>query len=114
MGMFDWVKCEVELPDGFKSDSFQTKDMENLLCTYTITKEGRLIKTCPEWYIEEELPEIKEDTNFHGMFRFYGYEKGEKINDENFKFVWHEYNAKFTNGNLVSITKVEEVENGTK
>lgn len=52
MGMFDYVKCEYPLPDGWKpSGLFQTKDLECALGTYTITKEGRIGGTNTDYYI---------------------------------------------------------------
>jgi hypothetical protein len=71
MGMFDYVRCELPLPDGldlkheyesrgFKEDKlFQTKDLDCLLDTYTITKDGRL-KSSDE-----------QDLNYDGWFVFY-------------------------------------------
>jgi|HubBroStandDraft_5_1064220.scaffolds.fasta_scaffold1018938_2 hypothetical protein len=110
MGMFDWVKCEVPLPDGFVSDNFQTKDFENLLYQYTITKEGKLTRTgSGDWLDPEDDVELSvEIVPFHGIFEFYDYEHNKDVNDKNFKFVWHEYEAKFTDGNLVSITKMQK------
>lgn len=103
MGMFDDVICEAPLPDGWEGKCLQTKDLDCLLCIYTITKGGRLIRTSPAWYEDSDKTVISEDTNFHGILNFYGHED---LPDK--QLVWHEYNAKFTDGNLVSITKVEE------
>jgi hypothetical protein len=44
MGMFDTVYCQYPLPDARHQDlEFQTKDLECLLHTYTITLDGRLV-----------------------------------------------------------------------
>lgn len=117
MGMFDYVRCEVPLPDGFKGE-LQTKDFDcPYLERYTITKGGRLThryvsdyEPVPEsewehigatdplhqlWHEQSKRKPIyaERDTNFHGLLNFYASAGG----------VWHEYNAKFTDGQLVSI-----------
>lgn len=89
MGMFDWVVVEsqVYLPDypqGGVKAGFQTKDIDNLCRRIRITNHGRL-------FVDSE------DSNYHGMFNFYNSFKGE----------WFEYNAKFTDGDLVIINRVE-------
>jgi hypothetical protein len=92
MGMFDYVKCEVPLPDGYYGEWFQTKDFDDpYLGTYVIRKDGRLV------HLKSEL-EI--DMNFHGILNFYDIHSG----------VWYEYNAKFTDGNLDQIEKLVEAE----
>lgn len=90
MGMFDYIKCEAPLPDGFDGE-LQTKDFDCEMTTHIITKDGRLM-----------LGSIRrvhkyEDANFHGLVHFYGTDA-----DEN----WHEYNARFTDGQLVRIDLV--------
>lgn len=89
MGMFDYVDCEKALPDGWKPIvSLQTKDFANpQLETYTITGGGRLI-----------LNGV--DQNYHGCMNFYSY----------YDDVWHEYSAKFTDGQLVGIEIVDRPE----
>ena len=43
MGLFDTVRCRYRLPDSRLQDAeFQTKDLDCLLLTYTVTEEGRL------------------------------------------------------------------------
>lgn len=118
MGLFDYVKCEVELPDGFKGE-LQTKDIDDpYMLTHRITAEGRLMQShlvridvvpleerdCKDpndirsfagsqRHITEER-----DANFHGWFNFYGSEMdGGKFGE------FHEYDAKFTDGQLVEI-----------
>jgi hypothetical protein len=117
MGMFDYVRCDVPLPDGF-SGELQTKDFDcPYMDVYTISADGRLM----ERYVEREepVPESEwkyvgsthplekirhehsktkiiygeRDTNYHGWLNFYGGSADE----------WHEYNAKFTDGQLVEI-----------
>ena len=111
MGLFDYVKCEVPLPDGYLGE-LQTKDFdEPYMMEHVITKEGRLMR-CYLLRVEEvpkserAYPDAKDDdwralcgciksvtelrdANFHGMFHFY-FDKY--------------YVAKFTDGQLVEIT----------
>jgi len=99
MGMFDDVRCEVPLPDGWEAGVMQTKDLDCELAKYVIRSDGRLVKRHPGAY--EEAREYAEDIdlNFHGILNFYGYDAEKE---------WHEYNAKFTDGTLVKIDAVEE------
>src|SRR3990170_70967 len=110
MGMFDNVKCEVPLPDGY-SALFQTKDLDNMLTTYKISEEGRLLKTLYELQEDDEAPLGRwlvgigwEDTNFHGVLRFYDYDHaGLPPAAPHDPSRWHEYSAKFTDGQLAEI-----------
>lgn len=89
MGMYDNVKVEAKMPDGAPSATFQTKDFDDpFLETYTITAGGRLNH------------ETRGDVQFHGVLNFYHYDTAASK--------WWEYNAKFTDGNLVGISKAEE------
>ena len=46
MGLFDEVRCEYRLPNpAHQGLVFQTKDLENLLDEYVITRRGRLVRT---------------------------------------------------------------------
>ncbi len=111
MGMFDYIKCEYPLPDGWNGE-LQTKDFDCEMVTHIITADGRLML---EGIIESK---------FHGIVNFYGSEY-HSLNDqparpkgvshgpdgvkdyttgEPLKHIWHEYNAKFTDGKLVSIS----------
>lgn len=109
MGMFDYVHCEVPLPDGYVGE-FQTKDFERLLSTILIRADGRLMIEDCDWenvpLKERPYPDVPilgarrainkrwRDLDFHGDFRFYGStEPGD----------WHEYLARFTHGYLESI-----------
>lgn len=99
MGMFDNVKCERVMPDGFdgRGRIFQTKDFDCDLDTLEITEDGRLmLHPYAAW--GEEQSDAPEELDFHGWFNFYGY--GEDR-------VWHEYRAKFTDGRLVEIRALE-------
>ena len=97
--MFDNVKCEVPLPDGWNAINLQTKHFGCELDLYTITSDGRLTRR----YVSgsKDVPEAYSecDMNFHGIFRFYGTDREKK---------WHEYAAKFTDGQLVKIEVVDD------
>lgn len=112
MGMFDHIRCEYPLPglDDPTSIDFQTKDTdEQYLHQYTITKDGRLIKDIVHYEDHSDpkaegllalggcmtpVKDGEEDTNYHGWLNFYGGD--------------FEYNAKFTDGKIVEIQRVEE------
>ena len=125
MGMFDYVKCEAPLPDGWQPNGLlQTKDFDCEMVTHVITAEGRLmLEQIDETQLvpKAERPYPNEpddsllgmcgmmrtirsvhDSNFHGVMRFYGSE------GPGFDGAWHEYQAKFTDGRLVNIEAVEE------
>ena len=103
MGMFDEVICEVPLPDGWKHPIFQTKDFEDpYLDKYVIRADGRLIRKKP-WYESDVNDDT--DTNYHGLLRFYSYE-GDPNDETPIDDRWHEYEAKFTDGQLVGIESV--------
>jgi len=61
MGMYDTVHVRVPLPGGLVPiDSFQTKDLENSLCDYTVTPQGRFV--VEEWvFSPEEIQEAAEN-----------------------------------------------------
>lgn len=45
MALFDTIHCDYPLPDPrLQGAEFQTKDLGEALCRYTITREGRLIR----------------------------------------------------------------------
>jgi hypothetical protein len=126
MGMFDYVRCDAPLPDGFKPRGlFQTKDFDDpAMVTHIITAEGRLLldnghsEVVPlverpmwnaEWGDSREAEEAHpweaiagclrhipklEDANYHGVLNFYA-----GCDDKE----WREYNAKFTDWQLVAI-----------
>ena len=116
MGMFDYIRSEIPLPDGFTGE-LQTKDFNCDMATHVIRADGRLILAVLDHIEEVPLAErpypdetglLKwagsmrtfwrhEDTNFHGIVNFYGGGGAEP---------WHEYNAKFTDGQLVEIVQV--------
>ena len=126
MGMFDNIGLEATtiLPE-FEGDvtkvEWQTKDIQDpCLDTYLI-KGNRLMKVCHEW---EEVPLTErvtvmgisvplirpkktweEDVEYHGVFRFYTnvQEPGDTGKDW-----WYEYEAKFTDGELVNISIISK------
>lgn len=130
MGMFDNVKCEAPLPDGFTAPCFQSKDFACEMDTYTITSAGRLMRR----YVQDRVPTpeseweyvgatdplhqlwhesskwrniyAERDVNFHGWMRFYT-DTGKHADGT---FQWHEYKAKFTDGQLVEIVPVPYAE----
>jgi hypothetical protein len=94
MGLFDYILCDVPLPDGFTGE-LQTKGLGCYLLTHVITKDGRLLLEQVDRidYELETRTTSRRDANFHGTLRFYGGDTRE----------WHEYNATFVHGQLVSI-----------
>jgi hypothetical protein len=98
--MFDYIRCEVPLPDGWNARALQTKDLGRDMAQHVITKEGRLMLAPP---YDERIRCGPVDANFHGMLRFYGSEAlpGGKSR-------WHEYRAKFTDGQLVGVELVPD------
>lgn len=114
MGMFDYLRCEVPLPDGADIEQFQTKDFGCDMVEHVITADGRLLleridETLEVPKAERPYPNAdglmglcgsirtirsKHDSNFHGVLNFYSHDKAG---------VWREYNAKFTDGKLIEI-----------
>lgn len=122
MGMFDYIKCEVALPETGQAPPalFQTKDTpDQYMTVYTITADGRLT-----WkpYHMESVPKNErpypdkdgilglrgsmrrvecdaEDIDFHGDIFFYA--SGPRDSG------WWEYRARFTEGKLSNIELVE-------
>ena len=93
MGMFDYLSCEVPLPDGATSADkppfeWQTKDLICYLEKYRISKDGRLM---------QDKRTGSEDLCFHGDLFFHGCTKPDH---KGFK----EFRARFTHGQLESIT----------
>lgn len=126
MGMFDDVRCERELPDGFDGRDFQTKDFACELDKYTITADGRLKRRYvsdwvptdeSEWRYSPDDPDPLHqiwhlnskrrpvysecDMNFHGIVNFYTGTGDRKDGT----WEWFQYKAKFTDGTLVSVER---------
>lgn len=109
MGMFDYLKISTNLLPLLESEKmeigdnvvWQTKDVDKALSTAEITNDGKLryldieyvsgdtsfLKTIEKGWVEIEM---------HGFVNFYG-----KVND-----TFYEFSAKFTDGNLVGITRL--------
>jgi hypothetical protein len=101
MGLFDYIVCEVPLPDGFTGE-LHTKDLGCYLLTHIITKDGRLMLEHVDRSDEvlETRTTSRRDANFDGTLRFYG-----SRDREDNTWEWHEYSAKFVHGQLVSIER---------
>ena len=131
MGMFDDITCEAELPLNeelkalsikWEDEGFQTKDLENCMLKYTISKDGRLLEHIVDreyiYYTEEERKhkrnrwdlykeviikgERDEEVNHHGVVNFYG--DIDYTEEENF---WVEFNAYFVYGKLDKIDLIK-------
>lgn len=132
MGMFDYIRCELPLPDGWEAPELQSKDFDCEMVTHVISKDGKMMldrghnEEAPllersmwkaEWGTSEKAQEdhalealcgcIRRvpkyvDANFHGHVNFYGHDREKN---------WHEYNAKFTDGKLVEIATVPDGDN---
>lgn len=111
MGMFDEIH--------FNGNWYQTKDFDCVLCKYWI-ENGRLIKgigyhvdvpkeqrpypDAPEDSILSACGMVRwveterKDTRFHGVLNFYRLDENQ---------LWEEYNAKFTDGTIVEMNRVE-------
>lgn len=103
MGVFDYIRCDHPLPDGFDGRvTFQTKDTPaQFLETYTITSDGRL------------LDEHGRDTQFHGDIEFTWSNVtgswGKRISTEDDAPPdGRDYLARFTEGRLARIIDVTE------
>lgn len=88
MGMFDYVRCDYPLPDGYEPEhdkALQSKDGPCQLLQLWITAGGRLVS------LHEQRGEVK-DEFYNGEFLFYGYPAQS-----------HSYLAKFLGGQLINI-----------
>lgn len=108
MGMFDYMICEMPLPDGSstKGREFQTKSFDNVMTKYVITTKGHLYehKWDYEWiedenhflkgYIQKVEGSFRQEhlTDYHGDIIFYD---SKKISE-----VWRDYYARFTDGKV--------------
>jgi len=107
MGMFDYVRVEYPMPQGWQDREFQTKGTEAMaMDTYVISQEGRLLYEDYRLEPTDELnffglPLLRRadkrlvDTEFHGDLRFYDFEIP---NDCHSELV--DWQARFTNGQL--------------
>lgn len=95
MGMFDYIK--------YQGRDFQMKDFACEMDNYLIEGD-RLLLLDGHWeppFPSEDRQWVADpplDTNFHGFVNFYTNNDGDER---------EEYNAKFTDGKLVSVQRVE-------
>ena len=132
MGMFDYLVCEAPLPDGriVEGAVWQTKDSPCDMGLVKITSGGRLLYEeahyedvpeeqrpyygKPEWkdgslfqicgMIRRVVDRVV-DAEYHGDVRFYR---------ADFDEPWEEYEARFTNGQLQSIRRVDVPANASR
>lgn len=106
MGMFDEILCDMPLPDGYNAEGqvrLQTKALDASLDLLRITHDGRLIM---EKQFRNEAAEPCQ-TDHTGAVRFYGIEGD--INGDDDLWIWHEYEADFTDGQCREIRLVKPV-----
>ena len=88
MGMFDKLQCDFKLQEKeIQENEFQTKDLACNLDNLLITKEGRLL-------LLDDGGNI--DLEFHGDLIFY----------TDTKKSWYEFKARFTEGKLQWIKRI--------
>ena len=135
MSMFDELKCEKKLPLDKELKRlnvkwgqviFQTKDLDNCLSNYRITKNGLLVEDIVEkeytyytleerkklkgWnFIKDEkiLKEYSKKVEYHGTIKFY---ELFELNDK--EDIWVEFDAYFVYGKLdrIELVKTEKQE----
>lgn len=100
MGMFDEIRCDAPLPDGYDADGvwFQSKSFPDCgLCRYAITKAGRL------------LDAANNDLEPEGYLNFYTNDPPQDDSGGRAS-LWREYRAHFVAGQLRSIVRVADDE----
>ena len=103
MGMYDRVECRYPLPDPRLRDAeFQTKDLECLLQTYTITEDGRLMLRAPKSGRRGKLARDVE-WPIHGDVRIY-------TSDPDRERGLVDLVVRFTHGRVESIRRLKEGE----
>ena len=127
MGMFDEIRCECLLPDSIVQDHvFQTKSLERVMDSYTITRDGRLIlhEVRYEQVPEEERPHYGTPEWDHPLMRLLGLVRSVPVGDVEVPYhgyivfytsigdppdyEWFEYRAKFTDGRLVELIRSDK------
>lgn len=103
MGLFDTVYCEYPLPDAGHQDlDFQTKDLDCLMETYTISRDGRLLRNVRR----RKAPDRDVEWPLHGDLRIYtSLRTGDSPEDR----TWVEYVVRFTHSRVEWIRPLEEV-----
>jgi hypothetical protein len=103
MGLFDTVHCEYPLPNAAHQNlEFQTKDLESLLDTYTLTRDGRLMRHSRRGRSAGLDRDI--EWPLHGDIRIYTSLRPPAGERE-----WVEYVVRFTHGRVEWIRPLEEV-----
>lgn len=128
MGMFDYIAVTDKLPTNAEidasginlyADSFQTKDLDNIMATYYIQRGKLFVEKykVTEWvedpegfaggYIDRKEPYTEEVSDYHGKINFY------HIIDKDGYDHWIEYDAYFTRGELdeIKLVKYEKKSN---
>lgn len=100
MGMFDYIKVEIETPPLGSGIMFQTKSLHRQLFEYTITKDKRLILSKKFDGPQDKFVECSEDVKYSGILKFYEYRSDMDPN-------WYEYDATFENGVMVKIERAK-------
>lgn len=111
MGMFDYIRCNIPLPDTGKvsPEEFQTKDLREFMERYEIREDGTLwrFEVEREWKDDDQhflggyLGEVEGSqrwlpvSDVHQDVTFYGEWKDNKL---------REYTARFTDGQLTRLT----------
>lgn len=101
MGMFDTIYCQYSLPDARHQDlDFQTKDLECLLHTYIITRDGRLVLKLRR---RGEDADREIEWPHHGDLRIYTSIKTDGDTE------WVEYVVRFTQDRVEWIRPLKEM-----
>jgi hypothetical protein len=120
MGMFDEITVKYPLPEAppeVQGATFQTKCLENVMDTYTITAEGRLIwhKVTREFvkdpksifgFFLKPIASEDVDMDYHGDVVFcttVDHDPG-----SNWDRTWYQYRARFTNGAIEWVRREQE------
>lgn len=99
--MFDEIRCDVPLPDGYAAKGvwFQSKSFPDCcMRRYTITLEGRLMDS------------LGNDLEPEGYLTFYTSDSNNQDAGNNGTRQWHEYRARFRDGQLQYIERVKRDE----
>lgn len=91
MGMYDNLRCEYPLGEGAPGGPYQTKSLDQMLDTYTITRDGQLVSG------------LGDPVSFTGAIRFYTYEGSDPQR-------WWEWHALFVRGRLQNLVLAESPE----
>jgi hypothetical protein len=101
MGLFDEVRCEYPLPNAAHQGLlFQTKDLDNILAEYRITRRGRLVQTKGGWFAETRR---RLSCPIHQDLRIYtSVEVGSEEHE------WVEYVFRFTEGRVSRVRRTRD------